>query len=148
MPFLLVCFSLLSFAVIFTSAFNHISNLRVSNLRNRFHTKNICTNAIKFPILKMSNSFNSESEMTLDEIKAELDFRKVDYEDCISRGELVSRLIEVRATGRADPDIISKFNNDFKDQDLRPEDFESELVNEVVAKDGSLPGGIYIFLIN
>jgi hypothetical protein len=52
--------------------------------------------------------------MSIDELKAELDLRGVDYQDCVSKTQLAQKLIETRALGKANPNIIDKFNNDFK----------------------------------
>ena len=35
-----------------------------------------------------------ESQMSVDELKAELDVRTVNYDDCFSKNELVERLVE------------------------------------------------------
>jgi hypothetical protein len=84
-----------------------------------------------------------ENEMTLDEIKGELDIRGVDYEDCVSKGELVRRLVESRTLGKANPDILNKFNDDSKQEGANiSEALESEVIDDVVAKDGGLPGGL------
>jgi hypothetical protein len=85
----------------------------------------------------------NEANMTLDEIKAELDLRGVDYEDCISKGELVKRLVESRTLGRANPEVLQKLNDDFKDSDGNITDMlNSDIVDDVIAKDGGLPGGL------
>jgi len=110
-----------------------------------------------------------ESKMNVDELKAELDVRGVDYSDCISKNELVTRLVESRATGRvANPDALfdklndaininnnnnnnvdsssssssgsgSSSNNSNKNTN---EVLDSEALNEAVAGDGALPGGL------
>ena len=49
--------------------------------------------------------------MSIDELKAELDLREVDYKDCFSKSELVNRLIESRVSGKANPDILKQFNS-------------------------------------
>ena len=81
-----------------------------------------------------------ESEMTLDELKAELDLRGVEYEDCVSKAELVERLAQSRTLGRANPEIIDRINQG-SEEDLK-QALESPEINEAVAKDGSLPGGL------
>lgn len=52
--------------------------------------------------------------MSIDELKAELDLRGVDYKDCFSKSELVARLIETRASGKADPSILENFNKNIQ----------------------------------
>ncbi len=82
--------------------------------------------------------------MRISEIKAELDLRGVAYGDCFDRESLSERLVEARASGRANPAILDRFNKAkleetfnekrlvIKDDDLR----------DVVANDGTLPGGM------
>ena len=60
------------------------------------------------------NNQLSENLMSIDELKAELDLRGVDFTDCFSKSELVTRLIETRASGKANPDILDKFNSALK----------------------------------
>jgi hypothetical protein len=48
--------------------------------------------------------------MSVDELKSELDMRGVKYEDCISKNELVDRLISTRLVGTANVDILEQFN--------------------------------------
>ena len=50
------------------------------------------------------------NDMTLDEIKAELDLRSINYEDCFSKKELVAKLGSARREGKAAPDIFNSFN--------------------------------------
>lgn len=76
-------------------------------------------------------------EMTLDEIKAELDVRGVDYSDCFSKSELAERLATVRKEGKADPKIIDTFN-EMKFSEIPDEDY----IMDLTAKDGTLPGGM------
>ena len=52
-----------------------------------------------------------EKLMSIDELKAELELRGVDFKDCFSKSELVNRLIESRVVGKANPDILDKFNS-------------------------------------
>jgi len=76
--------------------------------------------------------------MSIDEIKAELDMRKVNYEDCLSKNELVTRLMESRVTGKADPEILKNLQDDPIDLD----EVDDAVFDDVTAKDGSLPGGM------
>ncbi len=48
--------------------------------------------------------------MRVAEIKSELDLRGVSYSDCFDKESLAQRLVEARASGRADPAIIDQFN--------------------------------------
>jgi hypothetical protein len=48
--------------------------------------------------------------MSVDELKSELDMRGVKYDDCISKNELVDRLISTRLVGTANVDILEQFN--------------------------------------
>ena len=77
--------------------------------------------------------------MTLDEIKAELEVRGVNYDDCFSKGELVKKLGNARSEGRAAPEIINQFN-DINVEDLNNVD-DTE-VQQLFSKDGRLPGGL------
>lgn len=84
-----------------------------------------------------------ESLMTIDEIKAELDIREVDYDDCFSKSELVQRLAETRVTGKANPDIVDQFNDNLQqDNDFDFKNVDDELLDDAIAEDGSLPGGM------
>ena len=49
-------------------------------------------------------------KMRVSEIKAELDMRGVTYSDCFDKESLADRLKEARAEGKADPEILNKFN--------------------------------------
>ena len=57
------------------------------------------------------NDMMRERLMSIDELKAELELRGVDFKDCFSKSELVNRLIESRVAGKAIPDILDKFNS-------------------------------------
>lgn len=87
-----------------------------------------------------------EADMTLDELKAELDMRGVNYDDCFSKGELVSRLVESRTLGRANPEILERFNQDIEElgsnSPVGSRELDAEIVEKAVAKDGGLPGGM------
>jgi hypothetical protein len=83
-------------------------------------------------------------KMRVSEIKAELDLRGISYTDCFDKESLVERLQEARATGKANPDILDKFNKQkiestFNEKKLEVKDEELE---RMVANDGTLPGGL------
>ena len=87
----------------------------------------------------------SERDMSVDEIKAELELRGADYTNCVSRGELVDLLIEIRMEGKADKEILDKFNEMDKDTSSNFDNqqaFSNQNVDQVVGKDGNLPGGL------
>jgi hypothetical protein len=80
--------------------------------------------------------------MSVDELKSELEMRGVSYDDCISKNELLDRLIQSRADGKASPDILKQFNS-LDENSVPPEAFDDEeIMSQAVAKDGSLPGGM------
>ena len=54
-----------------------------------------------------SNGQQSENQMSVDELKAELELRSVDFSDCMSKQDLAERLIQSRTFGKADPGILS-----------------------------------------
>ena len=80
--------------------------------------------------------------MTIDEIKAELDIREVNYDDCFSKSELVQRLAETRVTGKANSDIIDQFNQIDEEDLVDINSVDDELLDEALGADGSLPGGM------
>ena len=83
--------------------------------------------------------------MTVDELKAELAMRNVDAEDCLSKSELVERLVSSRAKGTANRGVIDTFNKlSAENALLPPEDVfdDAEMVSKATAKDGALPGGL------
>lgn len=96
-------------------------------------------NKITTQLFSESKSF-AEHQMSVDELKSELDLRDVDYDDCISKNELMERLVASRATGKASKEILSKFN-EFSDE-VPPDAFNDEMMSQVQAKDGTLPGGL------
>lgn len=84
-----------------------------------------------------------ENIMSIDEIKSELELRSVDYRDCISRRELVEKLVEARATGKADPKIIDKFNEQIQTAEVVDvSNIDEERFQQAKAQDGGLPGGL------
>mmetsp|Transcript_45186 Transcript_45186/g.109353 ORF Transcript_45186/g.109353 Transcript_45186/m.109353 type:complete len:206 (+) Transcript_45186:68-685(+) len=83
-------------------------------------------------------------KMRVSEIKAELDLREVDYSDCFDKDSLEKKLEEARVTGKANPDVVDKFNkqrleDNFNDQKLEINDEDLE---QAIANDGTLPGGM------
>lgn len=82
--------------------------------------------------------------MRVSEIKSELDLRGISYADCFDKESLVLRLEEARATGKADPSILEKFNKQKLEQQFKDEKVElrDEDINAAVANDGTLPGGL------
>ena len=92
-----------------------------------------------------SRDRDEENSMTLDELKAELDLRNVDYSDCISKKELSDKLASSRLSGRADPKILDQFNSKEGieiESGEKTNVFESVDLDNLTAKDGTLPGGM------
>lgn len=83
-------------------------------------------------------------QMRISEIKSELDMRGIGYADCFDQESLAVRLIEARATGRANPDIIDKFNKAKLEQTFKEEkiDIKGQDLESMTANDGTLPGGL------
>lgn len=88
------------------------------------------------------------TNMRVSEIKSELDLRKVPYNDCFDKESLVERLMEARARGAADTDILNSFTktnleSQF-DQDLadRLNNVDEGALKDVISSDGTLPGGL------
>lgn len=92
-----------------------------------------------FRLLSSQGGGMKENLMTIDEIKAELDMRGADYTDCIARSELVQRLIETRATGKADPKMLDQFST-ADIMDVR--EIDEDVLLDAQATDGGLPGGL------
>eukprot|EP01037_Dinobryon_pediforme_P022902 gene22902-24210_t len=81
--------------------------------------------------------------MSIDELKAELDLREVDYKDCFSKSELVNRLIESRVSGKANPDILKQFNSSLQDKNVVDvKNIDNSVLDDIAAQDGGLPGGM------
>ena len=83
-------------------------------------------------------------KLRISEIKAELDLRGISYADCFDKESLILRLQEARATGKADPRILEKFNKQKLEQQFKEEKVElrDEDINAAVAHDGTIPGGL------
>jgi hypothetical protein len=86
---------------------------------------------------------NAEKNMSLDELKAELDLRGVNYEDCVNKQQLVDKLIGSRTLGKADPSVLNSFNQMNEEVSVEDvgADFDS-MAEKAMAKDGGLPGGL------
>ena len=82
--------------------------------------------------------------MRVSEIKAELDLRKIAYDDCFDKDSLVQRLTEARATGQANPEILDTFNKQNLEQQMKEEKLEltEKDIEAAMANDGTLPGGL------
>ena len=138
---------LLIFAHLISSFFPPSSRfLTTPYSTNPFHVHNSWKFDDKFQyrVQKLAVEANnfSENSMTVDELKAELELRGINYEDCISKNELVNRLITGRVSGKASKEILDKFNqlgDESDDTILSPEIFDDP---EIQAKDGNLPGGL------
>lgn len=48
--------------------------------------------------------------MRVAEIKSELELRGIVYSDCFDKESLAQKLVHARASGKADPSIIDRFN--------------------------------------
>ena len=93
------------------------------------------------PLQVYGNGKFSENSMSIDEIKAELELRGVDYQDCISKNELVQRLVETRVSGKANPDILKSMQTQSSD-DILISELDDDVLDQATAKDGNLPGGM------
>ena len=98
-------------------------------------------------------AFEKARAMKVSEIKAELDLRGISYEGLYEKSELARALAESRASGRADPEILDNFNRQkmekmmdenagVVDIDLEGDDEGAGSLEDAVAGDGSLPGGM------
>jgi hypothetical protein len=83
-------------------------------------------------------------QMRLSEIKSELELRGVDYSDCFDRESLTQKLIEARASGKANPEILDKFNKAKLEETFNEKKLEikDEDLKSITANDGTLPGGL------
>jgi len=77
-------------------------------------------------------------------MKAELDLRGIGYDDCFDKESLVKRVEHARATGKADPSILTDFNKRKLEENFSGEKVEikDEDIENVVANDGTVPGGL------
>lgn len=89
-------------------------------------------------------SLQAEASMSVDELKAELEMRGVGYDDCISKNELVGRLVESRAKGKADPELLKKFKEmqANKDEFVDVESLDDTYIEDALGGDATLPGGM------
>jgi hypothetical protein len=126
----------------FTSSFfHHARPLFVGRQRAIPHT---WTSSAPLRVTQMPSD---ENDMTLDELKAELELRGVDFSDCVSKKELSDRLKQSRKSGKADPKILDQFNQNFdpsllENDQKRAEIFDNAVLEDVSGKDGKLPGGL------
>lgn len=133
MLYLIACIVCLDFTV----AFHFGHGIRASTTTNLYRLK-----------MTASGDGMKENDMTLDELKAELDLRGIEYSDCFTKNELAKRLSESRVMGRADPTIIDNFNeaistNSESGGPIIDEDILNNIdAEDVTAQDGSMPGGL------
>lgn len=81
--------------------------------------------------------------MRVTEIKAELELRKVSADNAFEKEELATRLARARASGEADPDLLSMFNRQSAEAAFNDGASGDELpLESAVAADGALPGGL------
>lgn len=93
-----------------------------------------------------ADAYDACIAMKVSELKAELDLRSISYADLFEKEELARRLAQAREKGEASPDLIDEFNKQSAEQawgaDGGAEGEQSGVpMDEVVAGDGSLPGG-------
>lgn len=103
------------------------------------------TSSDAFEVEETDDEDIEPGKMRVSEIKAELDLREVSYKDCFDKEALVQRLQEARATGKANPAILEKFNKQNLEQTFNPDkkvDLNDEDIAKAVANDGKLPGGL------
>ena len=86
-------------------------------------------------------------KMRVSELKAELDLRKISYENMFEKEELARCLADARAAGLADPSLLDDFNkasleNSFNADSETSNKPDFEAAAEAVASDGGLPGGM------
>ena len=134
-----LCF-LLSMA--FTRCHGFVPTLRVSGL-TRLVKLNESNDADNDPLGDDDDEI-APGKMRVSEIKAELEVREVDYSDCFDKESLVARLHESRATGKASPKIIEKFNKQKLEETFKEEKLEltDDDLLAATANDGTLPGGM------
>jgi len=78
--------------------------------------------------------------MRVAEIKSELDLRGIEYIDCFDKESLAQKLVQARASGKADPSIIDQFNEQRQKEEVM--DIEDDILNKATGGDGTLPGGM------
>lgn len=121
-------------APITSSSSYHMKSLQHGSSCCRYKTA-------RLPLQVYGNDKFSENSMSIDEIKAELELRGVEYQDCISKNELVQRLIETRVSGKANPDILKSMQKQSSD-DILISEIDDDVLDQATAKDGNLPGGM------
>jgi hypothetical protein len=85
------------------------------------------------------------NQMRVAEIKAELDLRDIRYDDCFDKESLARRLQDARATGKANPQILERFNKQKLEETFKQEkqqELSDDDIQAAAANDGKLPGGM------
>jgi hypothetical protein len=84
-----------------------------------------------------------ENEMSVDDLKSELETRGVDFEDCLTRAELADRLTIARASGKADEALLDDFKRVTSDgtDTIDFDSIDDLAMEDLTAGDGTLPGG-------
>lgn len=97
----------------------------------------------RFAGVLRSSPFDNDSsgDLTVDELKAELEMRSIDYSNVITKNDLLRLLREARVTGKADPSIVDRWN-ELSTDDVIQDTIEDEDLQDLVGKDGNLPGGM------
>ena len=118
------------------------SDLSVSNFRA----------SLKISATKLYNAASDDDDeeeiepgkMRVSEIKAELDLRGIDYSGCFDKESLSECLKTARADGKANPEILDKFNKAKLEEAFNEDKLEinDEDIQKAVANDGTLPGGM------
>ena len=110
-----------------------------------FNGVSMVRSQLKTSLYSESPSF-SENNMSVDELKSELEMRGVSHDDCISKSELVDRLIQSRVEGKASPDLLKQLNS-LENEIISPELFDdAEIMGQATSRDGNLPGGAQFLL--
>ena len=126
----------LLFVMVYLNAFS--VSFRFTDTRWRVCKFN---NSRHFSMTRTDQLMPAENSMNMDEIMAELDLRGVDYKDCFLKSDLVRRLTETRVTGKANPGILKKLNDGFTENPTSTS-LDDDILDNLVAKDGRLPGGM------
>mmetsp|Transcript_25804 Transcript_25804/g.43999 ORF Transcript_25804/g.43999 Transcript_25804/m.43999 type:complete len:215 (-) Transcript_25804:141-785(-) len=83
--------------------------------------------------------------MKAQELKAELNLRKVSFVGCYDKTDLQNLLRDSRVSGRCDPEVIERFNRQMAERMSGSEDspdLNKIDLDAIKAGDGSLPGGL------